>query len=277
MPVKAAGWRIEPPVSVPVAPGAIAAATAAAEPPDEPPGVSPMLLPLRRHGRDHRPVGAGLVGRAHCELVHVELAEHSRAGFAQVGGDGAFVGRLETLEDAAAGGAVHAARGEQVLDAERNARERRQIAIAARLVRGFGCRERVLRRLHRIGVERPRGGNGGVVRLRHLARAELARADPVAQLGDGERSELAHSSSPERGGGPSRSDGGGGGVQGSDPPPSRSACHLPVPGRMFSARLTRSPWARQRTHAAHPGRWRGLRRGCCRRSPRPRAAAASGR
>ena len=38
VPVKAAGWRIEPPVSVPVAAGTSRAATAAAEPPDEPPG-----------------------------------------------------------------------------------------------------------------------------------------------------------------------------------------------------------------------------------------------
>ncbi len=37
-PVSAAGWRIEPPVSVPVAAGAMRAATAAAEPPEEPPG-----------------------------------------------------------------------------------------------------------------------------------------------------------------------------------------------------------------------------------------------
>src|SRR5690348_16898190 len=50
MPANAAGWRIEPPVSVPVAAGAISAATAAAEPPDEPPGVSPTWLPFRRHG-----------------------------------------------------------------------------------------------------------------------------------------------------------------------------------------------------------------------------------
>ena len=33
-----AGWRIEPPVSVPVANGARSAAATAAEPPDEPPG-----------------------------------------------------------------------------------------------------------------------------------------------------------------------------------------------------------------------------------------------
>ena len=50
MPQKAAGWRIEPPVSVPVAPSAQRAATAAAEPPDEPPGTSGRLSPLRRQG-----------------------------------------------------------------------------------------------------------------------------------------------------------------------------------------------------------------------------------
>ena len=38
MPHNEAGWRIEPPVSVPMAQGARPAATAAAEPPDEPPG-----------------------------------------------------------------------------------------------------------------------------------------------------------------------------------------------------------------------------------------------
>ena len=38
MPQKLAGWRIEPPVSVPVAAGTSRAATAAALPPDEPPG-----------------------------------------------------------------------------------------------------------------------------------------------------------------------------------------------------------------------------------------------
>ena len=38
MPHRLAGWRILPPVSVPVAKGDRRAATAAAEPPDEPPG-----------------------------------------------------------------------------------------------------------------------------------------------------------------------------------------------------------------------------------------------
>ena len=51
MPVKAAGWRIDPPVSVPVAASVIRAATEAAEPPDDPPGTSLALLPsCRRQG-----------------------------------------------------------------------------------------------------------------------------------------------------------------------------------------------------------------------------------
>src|SRR5437764_7227259 len=50
VPVRAAGWRIEPPVSVPVAPRQSPAATAAAEPPDEPPGTSGVLAPFFRHG-----------------------------------------------------------------------------------------------------------------------------------------------------------------------------------------------------------------------------------
>src|SRR3954470_16387531 len=60
-PVNAAGGRIEPPVSVAVAPRQSLAATAAAEPPDEPPGTrcapsiaplaaAPTLEPRRRHG-----------------------------------------------------------------------------------------------------------------------------------------------------------------------------------------------------------------------------------
>ena len=50
MPLNEAGWRIEPPVSVPIAPRAPRAATIAAEPPDEPPGVSGRLSPFARQG-----------------------------------------------------------------------------------------------------------------------------------------------------------------------------------------------------------------------------------
>src|ERR1700682_950898 len=47
MPHSAAGWRIEPPVSVPSAHGASPAATAAALPPEEPPGTRSRSHGLR--------------------------------------------------------------------------------------------------------------------------------------------------------------------------------------------------------------------------------------
>ncbi|EDP66035.1 hypothetical protein BAL199_23849 [alpha proteobacterium BAL199] len=51
MPVKLAGWRIDPPVSVPVAAKAAQPETAAAEPPDEPPGTNLVSLSWApRHG-----------------------------------------------------------------------------------------------------------------------------------------------------------------------------------------------------------------------------------
>ena len=48
IPQNDAGWRIEPPVSVPVAPIASRADTADAEPPDEPPGTSAAVVSCRR-------------------------------------------------------------------------------------------------------------------------------------------------------------------------------------------------------------------------------------
>ncbi len=65
MPQNEAGWRIEPPVSVPVTAGARRAATAAAEPPEEPPGTRSVFQGLRTgwavkaHGGD----GGVFVGR----------------------------------------------------------------------------------------------------------------------------------------------------------------------------------------------------------------------
>ena len=50
MPVNAAGWRMEPPVSLAVAPRHRSAATAVADPPEEPPGVSRWFEPAPRHG-----------------------------------------------------------------------------------------------------------------------------------------------------------------------------------------------------------------------------------
>ena len=46
-PQREAGWRIEPPVSVPIEQGARPPATTAAEPPDEPPGTRSRSQGLR--------------------------------------------------------------------------------------------------------------------------------------------------------------------------------------------------------------------------------------
>ena len=75
MPQNEAGWRIEPPVSVPVAAGASRAATATALPPEEPPGMR-----ARSHGLRTGFVRRVLVGRAHRELVAIELAQGHGAG-----------------------------------------------------------------------------------------------------------------------------------------------------------------------------------------------------
>ena len=87
MPQNAAGWRIDPPVSVPVAAGTRPAATAAAEPPDEPTGDA---IDIPRVG--DRAEKARLVGGPHRELVHVRLADHDRSGRAQPCDDGRVVG-----------------------------------------------------------------------------------------------------------------------------------------------------------------------------------------
>ena len=70
MPHSPAGWRIEPPVSVPIASGTMPAATHAAEPPLEPPGVRVEVPGIVRHLKRR------VLGRAaHRELVHVRPAE----------------------------------------------------------------------------------------------------------------------------------------------------------------------------------------------------------
>ena len=154
VPVKAAGWRIEPPVSVAVAPAQRSAATAAAEPPDEPPGHQIGVGALGAPGVVHRTVIGGFVRRAHGELVHVELAEHDGAVLPEVLRDGRFVTRLETVEDVAAGLGVNAFGAEQVLDAERNAFERAGLAGGDARIRGLRHVAGLFRRGDDIGVQR---------------------------------------------------------------------------------------------------------------------------
>ena len=148
------------------------------------------IAPLPR--ADHRPVGARLVRRAHRKLIHVELAQHARARLAQVAADGALIGRLEALQDVRPRGRVDALGREQVLDAERDAGEREHLGILAGGIGAVGGFERELGRLDGPGVERAAGDHGLVEGGRDLARAEVAGAEAVAQLGQGEAGEVGH-------------------------------------------------------------------------------------
>ena len=133
MPVNAAGWRIEPPVSVAVAPRHRSAATAAAEPPDEPPGVRSAAPPRAR-----------------------QLAQHHRPVPPQVGGNGGLVCGLEAPQDVRGGGGLHTLGAEQVLDPQRRAVQRSGVAGRPTGVGGAGHLQGALRSLDHIGVERPR-------------------------------------------------------------------------------------------------------------------------
>ena len=182
MPQKAPGWRIEPPVSVPVAPRQRPAATAAAEPPELPPGTSGLSSPSPAPGVDDRAVGAGDVGRAHGELVHVGLAQHERARVPEVGGDGGFVRRLEAVEYPGAGLAAHPAGAEEVLDRERDAFEQAPLASREARIGGIRVGARGIEGLGDEGVEIAPGFDGRDMRVGQLARRELPRGEPGAGI-----------------------------------------------------------------------------------------------
>ena len=155
--VNAAGWRIEPPVSVAVAPMQSSAATAEAEPPDEPPGTSVRIGAVAPPRIDHRAEARGLVRRAHRELVIVELAEHHRAVAPELRGDGELVSRHEIAEDFRARGGAHALGANRSLmpSGMPASGPPSPFAILASGLARHGAR--LIRRLHHEGIERARG------------------------------------------------------------------------------------------------------------------------
>ena len=75
--------------------------------------------------------------------------------------------------------------GEQILDAERHAGERLEVARAARRVGGVGGGERMSGVSTMKALSAARAGDRGVERLGDLARGEVAVAEAVAERGDG--------------------------------------------------------------------------------------------
>ena len=154
VPVMAAGWRIEPPVSVAVAPRQGRRRPRRTSRPRNRPAPAPRSSPCAARGLTTGPEAAGLVRRAHGELVAVELAQHDGAGIPQVLRHRRLVGRREIVEDVGAGRGAHALGAVEVLDAQRQAFQRPRLALGQPRVARLGLRQRVLRRRQHVGIER---------------------------------------------------------------------------------------------------------------------------
>ena len=116
MPHSAAGWRIEPPVSVPSAHGARPAATAAALPPLEPPGTR-----ARSHGLSTGPKAEFSFDEPIANSSWLVLPSSGAPAVGEPRDDRRGVGRPVALEDPRARLARHALGAEEVLDGERHA------------------------------------------------------------------------------------------------------------------------------------------------------------
>ena len=192
VPVIAAGWRIDPPVSVAVAPSTKSAATAEDEPPEEPPGTNADVGTPAPPGVDDRSEATGLVRRTHGELIVVELAQHHGAGVPKILRDGRFVGGREALENVGAGRRAHTLGADKVLDAERQPFERPRIALGMRaslILAGQG----LIRRRQHVGIERlVAGGNGLEKRRGQFRGREPLGGKTVAGFEQGQSGEVAH-------------------------------------------------------------------------------------
>src|SRR5215475_2127526 len=131
-PVSAAGWRIDPPVSVAVAARQRSAATAADEPPEEPPGTSLSLLPWRRQGETTGPKALVSLEEPMANSSQLSLPSMTAPAFH----------RLAPTADSYCG-----------LKSSR-AFERPRLALLQALVALLGLRQRHLGRRQHVGVER---------------------------------------------------------------------------------------------------------------------------
>jgi len=144
-------------------------------------------------GVDDRAEIGALVGRAHGELVHVELAQHDGAIVPQVLRDCGFIARLEAVENVAAGLGVDAFGAEQVLDPKWNAFERTGIAGGEARIRGLRHLARLFGRHGDIGIDLTVGRvDRRDIGLGQFGGGDLLGAQLVAGFGNGQAGEFAH-------------------------------------------------------------------------------------
>ena len=135
----------------------------------------------------HRAVVAGLVGRAHGELVHVQLAEGDGAGGLELVDHGGVVGRLEAGEDLRAAGGQHALGAEQILVRDRRAEQGAGFASGAAGVGGLGLLQREVLGHGDKAVElRVELLDAAQQALGQLGRGELLVGECAGDLGQGQ-------------------------------------------------------------------------------------------
>ena len=194
MPVTAAGWRIEPPVSVPMRERGLSRRHRRTRPTRRAAG-DPVEVP-RVAGDAVR----GVLGRrAHRELVHVRLAEDDHAPALQPLDHRGVVRRTPPLEDLRPAGRGRTPHREDVLQRQRHSGERTQrLAVGARAVDRICLGEREL------AVDVQEGVDGLVGALDAVeVRLATSRADtspPAIDRGDlgGARGSVRSLTAPPR-------------------------------------------------------------------------------
>ncbi len=145
-----------------------------------------------------RPVRGVLGGRPHRELVHVGLTDDHNAGGPQLRHHSRVVRRPPALKHPAAAGRRHAARGEHVLEGQRDARKRPET-----LPRGPAAVDTARRGDSTVDVDVQERVDP-IIDLRdpvkrglsHLQRAEFTGGDRGGGLGGGEAADVGHGQEP---------------------------------------------------------------------------------
>jgi hypothetical protein len=187
MPVNAAGSRIEPPVSVAVAAGAMRAATAALEPPEEPPGTAPLSQGLSTLPKALFSLDEPIANSSQLSLPRqtmpacFRLVDHG-------GVERAHVAR----QHLAAGGAGPLAGDEDVLVRDRHAEQGTGLAARAPSVGGAGQIERDLGPHVEKGIQVAVRSMRAEEQLGQFDRRDLPGIEQAAEFGYRRMGEVAH-------------------------------------------------------------------------------------
>ena len=191
-PQKEAGCRMLPPVSLPSVAIAIFAATAAALPSA---AASGHALELPGIACDLK--AAGFRGRAHSELIHIQLAQHHRAGLVQARDRRRVKNRHVTLKYLRAASGLHALGGEDIFDGDGDAQQGTLLARRPQLISRPRLLPRQFRRHTKKGADlRIALFDLRQMRLGQFQRADVAVAQELQCLGDGQSRQFGHSSHP---------------------------------------------------------------------------------